>query len=212
MWHALNYYAYEDASFLAERLFLESKGCETLYLLATCYFRQGRVAEAYDLLKRSHSTTPKCRLLFAQCCLKLNKLVFEQLLSDLSRSLTLEITTVAFGLEFYYHNRKLCDQIRGGAGVVFFDVEQSVDAVRAWDVIDIYISHEQCSVHAFNFINLSLFLFKPCTCRLYEGEQILIGTSGDGSLATLENNVTSEFQEISGICLSILATIYRSVS
>ena len=73
VWHALNYYAFEDASFLAERLFLENKGCETLYLLATCYYRQGRVAEAYDLLKKSHSTTPKCRLLFAQCCLKLNK-------------------------------------------------------------------------------------------------------------------------------------------
>lgn len=117
VWHALNYYAFEDASFLAERLFLENKGCETLYLLATCYYRQGRVAEAYDLLKKSHSTTPKCRLLFAQCCLKLN--------------------------------------------------------------------------------------------RLSEGEQIIVNTSTDGSLAAIENSITAEFQEISGICLSTLATIYR---
>lgn len=117
VWHALNYYAYEDASFLAERLFLENRSSETLYLLATCYFRQNRASEAYDLLKRTHSTAPKCRLLFAQCCLKLNK--------------------------------------------------------------------------------------------LFEGEQILIGNSTDTSLTAIDSNITSEFQELAGICFSVLANIYR---
>ena len=42
-----------------------------------------------------------------------------------------------------------------------------------------------------------------------EGEQIIVNTSTDGSLAAIENSMTAEFQEISGICLSTLATIYR---
>jgi hypothetical protein len=48
-----------------------------------------------------------------------------------------------------------------------------------------------------------------CVGRLSEGEQIIVNTSTDGSLAAIENSITTEFQEISGICLSTLATIYR---
>ncbi|XP_054717235.1 cell division cycle protein 27 homolog [Uloborus diversus] len=73
VWHALNHYAFEDAIFIGERLFAEVDSDDTLHLLATCYYRAGRTAAAYSLLKRKGCRSPQCRFLFAKCCFDLKK-------------------------------------------------------------------------------------------------------------------------------------------
>ncbi|TRY96510.1 hypothetical protein DNTS_031548 [Danionella cerebrum] len=74
VWHALNHYAYRDAVFLAERLYAEVHSEETLFLLATCYYRSGKAYKAYHLLKGHSCTTPQCKYLLAKCCVELSKL------------------------------------------------------------------------------------------------------------------------------------------
>ncbi|XP_014248268.1 cell division cycle protein 27 homolog [Cimex lectularius] len=71
IWHCLNHYAYNDAIFLAERLRAEVETEETIWLLATCYYRSGKLAQAYSLLKNSSS--PQCKFLLAKCCIDLQK-------------------------------------------------------------------------------------------------------------------------------------------
>lgn len=71
IWHCLNHYAYNDAIFLAERLRAEVESEETIWLLATCYYRSGKPAQAYSILKNSSS--PQCKFLLAKCCLDLQK-------------------------------------------------------------------------------------------------------------------------------------------
>lgn len=73
IWHCLNHYAYNDAVFLSERLYAEVKSDETLYLLATSYFRSGLKNHTYAILKNQHAASPQCRYLFACCALELNK-------------------------------------------------------------------------------------------------------------------------------------------
>ncbi|XP_042895804.1 cell division cycle protein 27 homolog isoform X2 [Parasteatoda tepidariorum] len=73
VWHALNHYAYEDAIFIAERLYAEVNTDDALYLLATCYYRAGRTGAAYSVLKRKGCHSPQCRFLFARCCVDLKK-------------------------------------------------------------------------------------------------------------------------------------------
>lgn len=72
IWHCLNHYAFNDAIFLAERLRAEVESDETIWLLATCYYRSGKPAQAYAVLKNSSS--PQCKFLMAKCCLELQKL------------------------------------------------------------------------------------------------------------------------------------------
>ncbi|KAJ8404303.1 hypothetical protein AAFF_G00340760 [Aldrovandia affinis] len=74
VWHALNHYAYLDAVFLAERLYAEVHSEDTLFLLATCYYRSGKAYKAYRLLKGHSCTTPQCKYLLAKCCVDLSKL------------------------------------------------------------------------------------------------------------------------------------------
>ncbi|XP_068751577.1 cell division cycle protein 27 homolog isoform X1 [Montipora capricornis] len=74
IWHALSHYAYDDAIFLAERLFAEVGSDDTLYLLATCFFQAGHCKRAYMLLQSKGCPTPLCRFLFAKCCMHLDKL------------------------------------------------------------------------------------------------------------------------------------------
>ncbi|XP_018620222.1 cell division cycle protein 27 homolog [Scleropages formosus] len=74
VWHALNHYAYNDAVFLAERLYAEVHSEEALFLLATCYYRSGKAYKAYHLLKGHSCTTPQCKYLLAKCCVDLSKL------------------------------------------------------------------------------------------------------------------------------------------
>ncbi|XP_008555880.1 cell division cycle protein 27 homolog [Microplitis demolitor] len=73
IWHCLNHYAYNDAIFLSERLFAEVDNEDTLFLLATCYYRAGRIRQAYGLLTKKSPSTPQCRFLLAKCCYDLEK-------------------------------------------------------------------------------------------------------------------------------------------
>ncbi|CAL7943703.1 unnamed protein product [Xylocopa violacea] len=73
IWHCLNHYAYPDAIFLAERLCAEVDTEETLFLLATCYYRSGRVRQAYSLLSKKAPNSAQCRFLLAKCCYDLEK-------------------------------------------------------------------------------------------------------------------------------------------
>ncbi|RZF36053.1 hypothetical protein LSTR_LSTR005869 [Laodelphax striatellus] len=74
IWHCLNHYAYPDAIFLAERLRAEVDSEDTLFLLATCYYRSGKPAQAYSVLNEKGANSPQCKYLLAKCCLDLNKL------------------------------------------------------------------------------------------------------------------------------------------
>ncbi|XP_075225634.1 cell division cycle protein 27 isoform X2 [Lycorma delicatula] len=74
IWHCLNHYAYPDAIFLAERLRAEVESEDTLFLLATCYYRSGKPAEAYSILHEKGASSPQCKYLLAKCCLDLHKL------------------------------------------------------------------------------------------------------------------------------------------
>ena len=51
IWHALNHYQFEDALFLAERLFADSKTQEDVFLVATCHYRNGDKWAAKDILE-----------------------------------------------------------------------------------------------------------------------------------------------------------------
>lgn len=74
IWHALNHYAFNDAAFLAERLFAEVGSDEALFLLATVYYRSGQAKRTYHLLQKKGNPTAQCKFLFAKCCVDLNKL------------------------------------------------------------------------------------------------------------------------------------------
>ncbi|XP_072034450.1 cell division cycle protein 27 homolog [Amphiura filiformis] len=74
IWQCLNYYAYNDATFLAERLFAEVGSDEALFLLATCYYRSGKPNMAYSLFQSKGCPTAQCRYLMARCCLELDRL------------------------------------------------------------------------------------------------------------------------------------------
>eukprot|EP00040_Diaphanoeca_grandis_P018687 m.98309 g.98309 ORF g.98309 m.98309 type:complete len:737 (-) comp27050_c1_seq1:33-2243(-) len=70
--HSLQWYNYDNAIFLAERLVGEERNDETLLVLATAHFRAGRYSNAYSILNAQKS--PSCRFLFARCCLELDRL------------------------------------------------------------------------------------------------------------------------------------------
>ncbi|CAG2116614.1 unnamed protein product, partial [Medioppia subpectinata] len=70
---ALKHYAYSDAIFLAERLYAEVSTDDSLYLLATCYYRSGKANAAYSILTGCDCRTADCQLLLARCCLDLKK-------------------------------------------------------------------------------------------------------------------------------------------
>ncbi|CAG5121231.1 unnamed protein product, partial [Candidula unifasciata] len=73
VWDALSNYSYGNAIFLAERLYAEIANSDSLYLLATCYYRSGSVYQAYMLLCKSCCQSPQCKYLLAKCCVDMNK-------------------------------------------------------------------------------------------------------------------------------------------
>ncbi|RWS13328.1 Cell division cycle protein 27-like protein [Dinothrombium tinctorium] len=73
IWFTLNHYAFSDAIFLAERLHSEVNSEESLYLLATCYYRAGKTVSAYSILADKAFKSSECRLLLARCCCDLKK-------------------------------------------------------------------------------------------------------------------------------------------
>ncbi|KAL1517427.1 hypothetical protein ABEB36_001192 [Hypothenemus hampei] len=73
IWHCLNHYDYLNAVFLSERLYAEAKSDESLYLLATAYYRSSRTSQAYYILKDRYGCSTQCQLLFAICAFDLEK-------------------------------------------------------------------------------------------------------------------------------------------
>lgn len=74
IWHCLNHYDYQDAIFLAERLCAEVETDETIFILATCYYRASNLHQAYWLLHTKTPRSPQCRYLLAKCAFRLKKL------------------------------------------------------------------------------------------------------------------------------------------
>lgn len=62
---------YENAKFLAERLYYEIPSSQHLHLLATCFLAQGKIQQVYHLLKEDLNRSN--RYLFARCCILLRK-------------------------------------------------------------------------------------------------------------------------------------------
>lgn len=48
---------------------------ETLFLLATCYYRAGKKMQAYSALRARKLNSSKCKFLMAKCCVDLEKFV-----------------------------------------------------------------------------------------------------------------------------------------
>lgn len=100
IWHCLNHYAYPDAIFLAERLRAEVESEDTLFLLATCYYRSGKPAEAYSILHEKGANSPQCKYLLAKCCLDLHKLSEAEAAltgGDVTRCRSLDDVATEFG-------------------------------------------------------------------------------------------------------------------
>ncbi|KAI4470473.1 hypothetical protein MML48_1g20394 [Holotrichia oblita] len=73
IWHCLNHYDFADAVFLSERLYAEVKSDDSLFLLATAYYRNGQIDHAYQILKDKHGCSPQCRYLFGSCAFDMQK-------------------------------------------------------------------------------------------------------------------------------------------
>jgi len=102
IWHCLNHYAFSDATFLAEKLLAESESDEALYLVATCYYRQGRVDQAHHVLSTEGATTPSTKFLLAKCAAELKKdaeaeAIIRGLNADPRKEVNLDETISAFG-------------------------------------------------------------------------------------------------------------------
>uniref|UniRef100_A0A240PJY8 Cell division cycle protein 27 homolog n=1 Tax=Anopheles atroparvus TaxID=41427 RepID=A0A240PJY8_ANOAO len=73
IWHCLNHYDYQDATFLAERLCAEAESEETIFLLATCYYRSGQKHQAHWLLSTKRVRSTQGRFLLSKCAFDLKK-------------------------------------------------------------------------------------------------------------------------------------------
>jgi hypothetical protein len=73
IWHCLNHYYYSDAVFLSERLYAEVKSDDSLFLLATAYYRSGQKDHAYHILKERTDASIQCRYLLGICAYDLEK-------------------------------------------------------------------------------------------------------------------------------------------
>ncbi|XP_072378224.1 cell division cycle protein 27 homolog [Diabrotica undecimpunctata] len=73
IWHCLNHHDYTDAIFLSERLYAEVNTEESLFLLATSYYRNGQNDHAYYILKDRIGNSPQCRYLLGMCAYELEK-------------------------------------------------------------------------------------------------------------------------------------------
>ncbi|ALC42920.1 Cdc27, partial [Drosophila busckii] len=73
IWHCLNHYDHKDAVFLAERLCSEVESDETIFLLATSYYRSNQLHQAFWLLTNKLRRSAQCRYLQAKCAYELKK-------------------------------------------------------------------------------------------------------------------------------------------
>uniref|UniRef100_A0A1B6CA75 Cell division cycle protein 27 homolog n=1 Tax=Clastoptera arizonana TaxID=38151 RepID=A0A1B6CA75_9HEMI len=99
IWNCLNHYFYQDAIFLAERLRAEVESDETAFLLATCYYRSGKAAQAYAILQDKGASSPQCKFLMAKCCVDLQKTSEAEaiLTGDITRCKNLDEIVQEFG-------------------------------------------------------------------------------------------------------------------
>ena len=102
IWHCLNNYAYSDATFLAERLMAECATDEAVFLVATCYYRQGKVEQAHHLLAKEGANSPSAKYLMVKCCTDLKKdseaeSLIRGALVDPRKDLQLEDVVSSFG-------------------------------------------------------------------------------------------------------------------
>ena len=102
IWHCLNHYAFSDATFLAEKLLAESESDEALFLVATCYYRQGHIDQAHHVLSTEGATTPSTKFLLAKCAAELKKdaeaeAIIRGLNADPRKEVNLDETVGAFG-------------------------------------------------------------------------------------------------------------------
>ncbi|XP_034250994.1 cell division cycle protein 27 homolog isoform X2 [Thrips palmi] len=121
IWHCLHHYAFNDAIFLAERLCAEVESDETLFLLATCYYRAGKPNQTYAVLRGKGASCPQCRFLLAKCCMDLQKLSeAESVLTggDILNSKTLDKVVSDFGDQASFALQllgKICTQTERGS-------------------------------------------------------------------------------------------------
>ncbi len=71
--HYISLFLYDVAKFYAERLYCEERNQSSAYLLALCFFRQGKTKQAYLILNGASNSLENLYLL-AQCCVSLDKL------------------------------------------------------------------------------------------------------------------------------------------
>jgi tetratricopeptide (TPR) repeat protein len=70
--HYLLTFQYENAKFYSERLYYQQPISEHLFLLAKCYYLQGKHQQVYHLLKQEQDFIPN-RYLFSLICFHLKK-------------------------------------------------------------------------------------------------------------------------------------------
>ncbi|KAB0795775.1 hypothetical protein PPYR_09836 [Photinus pyralis] len=96
IWHCLDHYDYLDAVFLSERLHAEVKTDDSLFMLATAYYRSGKMDHAYYVLKDRFGSTPQCRYLFGCCAYEMQK-YFEAEAALLEREGSFDSLITEFG-------------------------------------------------------------------------------------------------------------------
>ncbi|VDM34931.1 unnamed protein product [Hydatigera taeniaeformis] len=104
IWGSLHNHAFKEALFAAERLFAETKNEESLYLLATCFYRMNRPKQVIRLLNSNTFSSPKIRYLLSKCyfdCDMLSEAENSLLESDCS-SKSLIDTLLDFGEQACY--------------------------------------------------------------------------------------------------------------
>ncbi|KAH3706248.1 cell division cycle protein 27 homolog [Dreissena polymorpha] len=127
IWDALQHYGYKDALFLAERLCAEVLSEETLYLLATCYYRAGKTRQTYALLKKRGQNSPDNKFLFARCCVDIGEYSEAELVlagNILTRQLTMDEIEKQYGT--------LASHIFNILGAIYTRTERSQKAIECY--------------------------------------------------------------------------------
>ncbi|XP_052802674.1 cell division cycle protein 27 homolog [Mya arenaria] len=127
IWDCLQHYGYRDALFLADRLYAEVKSEETLYLLATCYYRSGKARQTYALLKKRGQNSPDNKFLFAKCCINIGEYAEAELVlagNILTRQLTMEDIEKLYGT--------LASHVFNILGAIYSRTERTQKAIECY--------------------------------------------------------------------------------
>lgn len=177
----MNHYDYSNAIFLGERLYAEGnaslftqlvqlvlvlkfsvKSDETLYLLATAYYRSGNKTQAYHSLLEKYSSSSQCQLLFGICAFELDKFAeAESALLETSTGSTRSLDEVV--VDF-------ADQASFALvllGKIAAKTERKAQAVEAWK--------RALKLNPFLFSAFQLLCDigeKPDACNVFQGDNI----------------------------------------